>query len=219
MIKNVFVQLIFRLIILGAMVYGLLLSVGVFYDASYFYVWYTNISNYFCLLVVLLEIIWNIISICKKDFNINYDKLSCIKFVCLISIAITFLIENIMFNSPFKSVYWQSMENIFMHFICPIAFWLDWLLFASHGKSRWYYPLVVTVFPFAYMAFIFIRASVLNGATGVLLYPYFFLDVATLGVAKVVMWIGILTAAFVAFGYIIYLLDNVPNIIRKRKNR
>jgi hypothetical protein len=42
-----------------------------------------------------------------------------------------------------------------------------------------------------------------------LIYPYFFVNLDTQGVSGVLMWIGILSAAFVAVGFLFFGLDKL----------
>ena len=42
-----------------------------------------------------------------------------------------------------------------------------------------------------------------------LIYPYFFVNLETQGVFGVLMWVGILAAAFAAVGYLFLALDRV----------
>jgi hypothetical protein len=42
-----------------------------------------------------------------------------------------------------------------------------------------------------------------------LIYPYFFVNLDTQGVSGVLMWIGILSAAFVAVGFLFFGLDRI----------
>jgi hypothetical protein len=42
-----------------------------------------------------------------------------------------------------------------------------------------------------------------------LIYPYFFVNIDTQGVYGVLMWIGILSVAFAAVGYLLFGLDKL----------
>jgi hypothetical protein len=44
-----------------------------------------------------------------------------------------------------------------------------------------------------------------------LIYPYFFVNLETQGVPGVLMWIAILSVAFVAMGFAFYGLDRIKN--------
>ena len=49
-----------------------------------------------------------------------------------------------------------------------------------------------------------------------LIYPYFFVNLETQGVPGVLMWIAILSVAFVAMGFGFYGLDRIS---KKQKNK
>ena len=93
----------------------------------------------------------------------------------------------------------------------------DWFLFYERKKAKWYYPIASTAFPLAYMAFLLIQAIILKFDTSILIpttttpliYPYFFVNLDTQGVSGVLMWIGILSAAFVAVGFLFFGLDRI----------
>ena len=49
-----------------------------------------------------------------------------------------------------------------------------------------------------------------------LIYPYFFVNLETQGVGGVLMWIGIIAAAFIAIGFAFYGLDKISK--KKKEN-
>ena len=67
------------------------------------------------------------------------------------------------------------------------------------------------------MVFLLIQATILKFDSSILIpttttpliYPYFFVNLDTQGIPGVLMWIGILSAAFVAVGYIFFGLDRL----------
>ena len=86
----------------------------------------------------------------------------------------------------------------------------DWLLFYEHKKVRWFYPLASVVFPVLYVVFIYVRAAILNFNPEVpYIYPYFFLNLETQGVAGVAKWIVILFLGFIALGFVFYGIDKL----------
>jgi hypothetical protein len=93
----------------------------------------------------------------------------------------------------------------------------DWFLFYERKKCKWFYPIASLAFPVAYIVFIFIQAAIMGfdtsilipGTTTPLIYPYFFVNLETQGVAGVIRWILILLVAFVAVGYLFFGLDKL----------
>ena len=94
--------------------------------------------------------------------------------------------------------------SLTFHVVLPIMYVADWFLFYERKKCKWYYPLASIGFPLAYLVFIFIQAVIMGFDTSILIpgtdtpliYPYFFVNLETQGVSGVLMWIGILAAAF-----------------------
>ena len=116
---------------------------------------------------------------------------------------------------------WRVGSLIF-HVVLPIMYIADWFLFYERKKCKWFYPVVSVAFPLAYAVFLLIQAIILNFDSSILIpttttpliYPYFFVNLDTLGVTGVLMWIGILAVAFVAVGFLFYGLDRLS----KNKN-
>ena len=55
----------------------------------------------------------------------------------------------------------------------------------------------------------FDTSVLLPGTTTPLIYPYFFVNLETQGVAGVAKWIAILLTAFVAVGFIFFGIDKI----------
>jgi hypothetical protein len=93
----------------------------------------------------------------------------------------------------------------------------DWFLFYERKTAKWYYPIASIGFPLAYVVFLLIQAIILKFDSSILIpttttpliYPYFFVNLDTQGASGVLMWIGILSAAFVAVGYLFFGLDRL----------
>jgi hypothetical protein len=90
-------------------------------------------------------------------------------------------------------------------------------LFYERKKTKWFYPVASIAFPLAYAIFLLIQAIILKFDSSILIpttttpliYPYFFVNLDTLGVPGVLMWVGILAAAFVAVGFAFFGLDRI----------
>ena len=80
-------------------------------------------------------------------------------------------------------------------------------------------------FPLAYMIFLLVQAIILKFDSSILIpttttpliYPYFFVNLDTQGVGGVLMWIGILSTAFVAVGFLFFGLDRIGKKSVKNK--
>ena len=139
-----------------------------------------------------------------------------LKFIGMLGILLTFLVFNIMLAGQAgrdPQLNWR-IGSLTFHVVLPILYIADWFLFYERKNTKWYYPLVSVGFPLIYAIFLLIHAAILGFNSniltptgGTLIYPYFFVNLDTQGVPGVLMWIGILSVAFMAMGYLFFGLD------------
>ena len=222
MIKNRTAQLIYQTIYCTLGFVGFVASLGIFDNIKMirwdFYVHFTNISNYLCIGVMLAALVQT----AKKKEDSYVSSAPILKFIGMLGILLTFLVFNIMLagaEGRDPQANWRVGSLIF-HVVLPIMFIMDWVLFYERRKCKWYYPIVSTAFPIAYVAFLAVQAIILKFDTFILIpttttpliYPYFFVNLDTQGVSGVLMWIGILSAAFVAVGFLFFGIDRLGKI-------
>ena len=213
-VKNKTATLVSRILICLIMLAGAIISLGAVKPAPNWYVYYTNLSNYFCLIVVLVETVFTAINIKSGQDKKQLKVAPEVKFAALIAILVTFLITNILLTNIFSAAYWSGAENVLMHFVNPILFWVD-------KNTKWYFPLYELIFPLTYVVYILIRGAIIadTAAPWQKVYPYFFLNVTELGYAGVFLWVLGLVAIFLIFGYLIYLFDNFAEVKTKLKQK
>ena len=226
MIKNRTAQLIFQTIYCTLGLVGIVASLGIFDDITNirwdFYVHFTNISNYFCLGIMIACLIQTIKK--KEDGYVNVAPM--FKFIGMLGILLTFLVFNIMLagaEGRDPQANWR-IGSLLAHVILPIMYIADWFLFYERKKSKWYFPIASMGFPIAYVIFLLIQACILGFDSSILIpttttpliYPYFFVNLETQGVSGVLMWIAIIAVAFVAVGYLFYGLDRLG---KRNKNK
>lgn len=212
MVKSRTSQLIFQSFFCAIGIIGIVASFGIFDDIfnlrKDFYVHFTNLSNYLCIGVVFAELVQT----ARKKTDSYVTVAPFLKFIGVLAILLTFLVFNFLLaGRPDRDpqANWR-ISSISFHIILPIMYVLDWLLFYEHRKIKWYYPLASVSFPFAYIVLVYTRAAIVNFNPEVpYLYPYFFLNLDTLGIAGVAKWIAILFVGFIALGYIFYGIDKI----------
>ena len=219
MIKNRTAQLVFQTIYCTLGFVGCVASIGIFDDINMirwdFYVHFTNISNSFCLGVMLAALIQT----AKKKEDSFVKTAPLMKFIGMLGILLTFLVFNIMLagaEGRDPQLNWR-IGSLAFHVVLPIMYIAHWFLFYERRKCKWYYPVASISFPLAYLIFIFIQAAIMGfdtsvlipGTTTPLIYPYFFVNLETQGVGGVAKWVVILLAAFVAVGFIFFGLDKI----------
>ena len=226
MIKNRTAQLIFQTVYCTLGIVGVIASLGIFDNINLirwdFYVHFTNISNFLCLGVMVAALV----ETAKKKADSYVSALPVLKFIGMLGILLTFLVFNIMLagaEGRDPQANWR-IGSLAFHVVLPIMYIADWFLFYERRKCKWQYPLLSTAFPLAYVIFLLIQAVILGFDTSIkipnsetpLIYPYFFVNIEQQGVPGVLMWIAILTVAFIGVGYMFYGLDRL--IRNKCKN-
>lgn len=171
-----------------------------------FFVHFTNLSNYFCFTVGIVELVQTI----KKKDDSYITSCRSVKFVGMLMILLTFLVFNGML-APIRESYLNfRINSVIFHIVLPIMYVADWFLFYERKQISWKLPLISILAPLIYVIFIYIRAWILHFDSSIpYIYPYFFLDLDKQGVGGVFMWIGILLVGFVALGYAMYGIDRI----------
>ena len=225
MIKNRTLQLIYQTVYCTLALVGSVACLGIFDDIKLFrwdfYVYFTNLSNFLCFGVMLTALIQTI----KKKEDGFVSSCPLLKFIGMLGIVLTFLVFNLMLagaEGREPQLNWR-IGSICFHVVLPLMYIADWFLFYERKKTTWRYPIASISFPLAYAIFLLIHAAILGFNTSILtptgatlIYPYFFVNLETQGVPGVLMWIAILSVAFVAMGFGFYGLDRIS---KKQKDK
>ena len=225
MIKNRTAQLIYQTVYCTLALVGSVACLGIFDDIKLFrwdfYVYFTNLSNFLCFGVMLVALIQTIKR--KEDGYVTATPL--LKFIGMLGILLTFLVFNFVLAGAADrnpQLNWR-IGSICFHVVLPLMYIADWFLFYERKKTTWRYPIASISFPLGYAIFLLIHAAILGFNTSILtptgatlIYPYFFVNLETQGVPGVLMWIAILSVAFVAMGFGFYGLDRIS---KKQKDK
>ena len=219
MIKNRTVQLIYQTVYCTLGLVGCIACLGIFDNIKLirwdFYVHFTNLSNFLCIGVMFAGLIQTI----KKKEDSYVSAAPLMKFIGMLGILLTFLVFNLMLagaEGRDPQANWR-VSSLSFHVVLPIMYIADWFLFYERKQCKWYYPIATISFPLLYVLFLLIQAVILKFDTSILIpttttpliYPYFFVNLDTQGVSGVLMWIGILSAAFIAMGFLFFGLDKL----------
>ena len=221
MIKNRTAQLIFYTIYCTLGFVGCIACLGIFDNINLFrwdfYVYFTNISNFLCLGVMLAALIQT----AKKKEDSYVTAAPLLKFVGMLGILLTFLVFNIMLageEGRDPQLNWR-IGSLLFHVVLPVMYIADWFLFYERKQCKWYYPVASVGFPLAYAVFLLIHAAILKfdssiltptpNSTTPLIYPYFFVNIDKQGVPGVLAWVGILAVVFIAVGFAFFGLDKL----------
>ena len=167
--------------------------------------YYTVLSN---LLVTIFTgyLLWKM----RHDKNWQSTRIFRLKGGVTMSIMITCVIYHFML-APIATDFYR-LENFLCHYIVPLWFLADTLLFDKSRQYKWFDPILWTGLPLLYMSFAILNGLVLkmnipNAKENP--FPYFFLNANKYGWAFVFRWAFIIFIAYLVSGYIFYLIKSI----------
>lgn len=175
--KEIKTGLIIKLISVIASVYGMIRTM----DSLLSFTFFTNLSNIFIDLVLLVFIFFDIkllTSKGKQDYRSNPAYIT--KYVATISITLTFLIYLTLLaptneNGFFYAYLNNGAGSLCVHMVGPVLAIIDFLLFDYGYVSSKKHAFFATIPPLAYVAFVVILSS-LGVRWGTKYAPYNFLN-------------------------------------------
>jgi hypothetical protein len=182
---------------------------------SIFY-YYTILTNILCIIIGLI--------LCFNEKLKRPESITIIRFLLGPAIIIVFFVSHFFLKNT-SEVYGsiknisQLLNDLCLHYIVPILYVVDWILFFPKDKVTWKLPFISLSWPIIYCLFVYIRAffgSEFYTGYGMSKYPYIFLDIDKIGILSVCLWILGLAVAHIALGYL-YLAINKLILYRNSK--
>ena len=167
--------------------------------------YYTVLSN----LLVTVFTAYLLYVMSRSGENWQSQRLLRLKGGVTMSIMITCVIYHFML-APIATDFYR-LENFLCHYIVPLWFLADTLLFDKQGQYKIWDPVLWTILPLVYMIFALFNGLVLKlpvPNSKVSPFPYFFLDVAK-GWDVVIKWCLIIFVAYMVAGFIFYLIKQI----------
>ena len=208
MIKDRKISIIYKSLILVSAISGILLQceIGTNNFSLISFRMFTTLSN---LTVAIFYFTYVVSEIKNPNSAINSIKFKYFKFLITMSIMLTGLVAHFMLKGLFDEMdYIVKASLVLLHYVVPIATFLDWLLFDIKGQTTKLMPLFSAIFPIVYVIVSLISAQYISGEGK---YPYPFLDVDTLGIKVVLINIVLLSIAYFAVGYLGVFVDHKLN--------
>ena len=168
--------------------------------------YYTVLSN----LLVTLFTAYLLLKMRGDDNSWQNPGILRLKGGVTMSIMITCVIYHFML-APIATDFYR-LENFLCHYIVPLWFLADTLLFDKNRQYKWFDPIVWTVLPLLYMGFAILNGLVLkmnipNAKDNP--FPYFFLNANKYGWGFVFRWAAIIFVAYMVSGYLFYLVKSI----------
>ncbi|MFR2078789.1 MAG: Pr6Pr family membrane protein [Streptococcus sp.] len=167
--------------------------------------YYTVLSN----ILVFSSLIFFIIYDFKKGMR-RLTQNSCVtRVVQTMAILITGVIYHILLAPITEPEKFWTLRNFLVHYIVPWGLVLDTLIFDAKKAYRLREPIYWSVVPLSYFAFALLNGLVLKlpipGAKDSP-FAYFFINVNKFGWNKVLVNVLVISAGYIAVGYLLYLL-------------
>ena len=197
-------KILWILIIISSFL-GCLIKFGIFEGdlRLYQFLYFTTLSN----IIVILYYVGAF----KYEFIM---KNSFFRGVMSISIFVTFLIYNFFLKgsgfgtSVVFSLQW--LGSTLLHYVTPFLVAVDFVLFSRNINFKLSDPIKWLSFPALYFVFIVFIAKIgnffPNQSTP---YPYYFIDVVSLGWSNVFRNIVFVAILFACVGYVIYIVNYI----------
>ena len=167
--------------------------------------YYTVLSN----LLVTVFTAYLLYVMRQSGENWQSQRLLRLKGGVTMSIMITCVIYHFML-APIATDFYR-LENFLCHYIVPLWFLADTLLFDKQGQYKIWDPVLWTILPLVYMIFALFNGLVLKlpvPNSKVSPFPYFFLDVAK-GWDVVIKWCLTIFVAYMVAGFIFYRIKQI----------
>lgn len=189
-------RLFFGLLTLAAIVTQLTIQVQLGFSVVNFFSYFTNLSNIFAAVVLLLGAL-SLIQ--HREPTATYDLIRGAAVVCMAVVGIIFglLLRDEDLGSLLPWV------NIVLHYVMPVVMVLDWLYQPPKAKLVVAQTWMWLIFPFLYLVYSMIRGSI----TGFYAYP-FFNPAKVGGYGGVALYCLGIMVVFLIFVWLLMLLGN-----------
>ncbi len=189
-------RLFFGLLTLAAIVTQLSIQIQLGFSIVNFFSYFTNLSNIFALVVLLLSAIF---LIQRREATATFDLVRGASVVGMALVGIVFGV--LLRDEDLGSL--LPWVNIVLHYIMPVVMVLDWLYQPPKTRLTFAQTWVWLIFPALYLVYSLIRGSIVG------FYPYPFFNPAKVGgYGGVALYCVAILVAFLILIWLIMLLGN-----------
>ena len=202
-------SIVFKVLFLISCAYGLNLTYHTAPSGFAIYIsYYTTQSNILVFVVMFIMLI--------REFfyrGKNTRFLTILKSLSTVSIMVTFLIYHFIL-SPYVNADMSNVAggygNILVHYVTPLWFFADYLIFDTKGATRITDPFIYMIFPVYYFVFSNVRAVTgeqYDYGSIISQFPYPFLDYAVLGIYGVTAAFLVILLSVILIGFLYVVMD------------
>lgn len=208
-----FLSISFKFLILIITIFGLYLTTKDALDIVEVLSYFTTYVNVLTALLYIL-FIFNLIFRKVRSSWIYFFKQTLMVFLALTTIVYSFVL--IPYISDHHIAYpIFSLKDIVIHFLVPFIVVLDYAFFDKKGNLKNFFIggnlFTLSVYVFYLISYINLGGRFhLNGVET--LYPYFFLDIQTLGFETFTWISSIILFVVLLLGWVIYIIDQILGV-------
>ncbi|MEG1451579.1 Pr6Pr family membrane protein [Brevundimonas sp.] len=118
-------------------------------------------------------------------------------------IAVVGLVYHFLLAPTWAPQGWSLLANNLLHYVMPAAFVADWLMFTPKGRLRRFDPFRWLVVVLVYGVWTLLHGALAHW------WPYWFVDVDTLGYGKAAAYFAGLLVFFLLVGWIMFGIDQL----------
>lgn len=111
------------------------------------------------------------------------------------------LVYHFLLHATWNPQGWSLVANVLLHYVMPVAMLIDWLLFTARGRLRWIDAAKWLAFPLIYGGWTLAHGYAAGW------WPYWFVDVPTLGPGRAALYFAGLLVFFLCVGLIVVAID------------
>lgn len=163
-----------------------------------------NFFSHFTIQSNLLVALWLSLALWEKATRAGlFLRRPAVRGAVTVYITVTYLIYSLVLASSWIPTGWEHLYSNLNHYIIPVGFILDWVLFEEKRNYRWKFMIHWLAYPIAYLLYVQVYGTLTGN------YLYFFLDRAKLGWGGLAGQIGLLALFFLALEAVTILVNRV----------
>lgn len=129
----------------------------------------------------------------------------------LAGLSLSIMLVGVVFRLLLEGSAPSPLGSILLHRVTPVGVPAYWLAFVPKGRLRWRDPVLWTLYPLAYLAYVLGRGQ-LDGR-----YPYPFLDVARIGWSQMASNALAIGTSFLVTGLFVIWADHILGRARRTR--
>jgi hypothetical protein len=165
-----------------------------------------NFFSYFTILTNILAAVAMTASVLKPGSFFDRSSVRTAITAYIIVVAVTY---HLVLRDLWNPQGWQWLADITLHYVIPIQFALDWLLFVPKRSIPWKTALIALTYPLVYMGWTLWHGS-WSG-----FYPYPFIDVSQIGIEKALQNAGGMTVSFLVLTLLLIAIGRVLGLFER----